>query len=94
VTDETLAVVPAGLIAAAQLIAEQAAALSIPCGRPGFPAERAGTAAIGLYHAFDDYRRNFSARLAVVSEAMLQMADSYTGTDTDIGAVLDSVGPP
>jgi hypothetical protein len=49
---------------------------------------------VGLYHAFDGYRRDFSGRLAAVSEAMLDMTGSYTGTDTDSGAVLDSVGPP
>jgi hypothetical protein len=91
--DETLAVVPAGLLTASQLITDQATALHVPCGHPGRPAEPAGAAAAGLYRVFDDYRAGFARRLSAVSDRLVRAAGDYTRLDSANGAVLTAVAP-
>lgn len=91
--DETLVVVPAGLLEASKLIGEQAAALSLSCGQSIAPAERSGAAAARLYRAFDVYREGLSRRLLAVSDELTQIAGRYLGADADSGTVVNGVAP-
>lgn len=90
---ETLAVAPAGLLAAAQRIADQAAALGVPHRYPGNLTERSGAAAAGCDRALDGYRAGLSRQLLAVADALRQLASCYTGADTSSSALLNSVAP-
>ncbi|TDH57766.1 hypothetical protein E2F47_00965 [Mycobacterium eburneum] len=91
--DQTLAVVPAGLLAAAHVIAGQAAALRIPGGRSGDEAEPSAAAAARLSRALHDCCDGLSRRLTAVSHELETAAGRYTGTDAEAGAVLGAVAP-
>ncbi|MEZ0366378.1 hypothetical protein ACAG26_22130 [Mycobacterium sp. pUA109] len=91
--EQTLAVVPAGLLAAAHVIASQAAALRIPCGRSGEAPERSAAAAARLSRALGGCCDGLSRRLTAVADELVVAAGRYTGADAEAGAVVATVAP-
>jgi hypothetical protein len=92
-TDQQLAVAPAGLWAASTVLAGQAGQPESPPGNAGSGAEMSGRAAAALHRAIDGYCAAWSGRLSLVSAALEDAGSCYAATDTASGAALAAIAP-